>query len=74
MKVATGKVVGGKVVVEGLPLEEGATVTVLTRESGEAFTLTPEDEAELLLAIAESESGEVFSAEEVLRGLPGYKR
>jgi hypothetical protein len=32
MRVTTAKVVEGKVVVEGLPLEEGAVVTVLARE------------------------------------------
>ena len=29
MRIATGKVVGGKVVVEGSPFEEGAQVTVI---------------------------------------------
>jgi hypothetical protein len=37
MRVTTGKVIEGKVVVEGLPLEEGAVVTVLARESDETF-------------------------------------
>ena len=47
MKVATGTVVDGKVVVEGETLAEGATVTVLLREDQEAFELTAEEEAEL---------------------------
>ena len=41
MKIATGKVVGGKVVVDGGPLEEGASVTVLARDGENGFTLSP---------------------------------
>ncbi len=69
MKIATGKVVGGKVVVEGVTLEEGASVTVLARDGLGGFTLTPEEEAELLLSIAEADRGETVSAEEVLAKL-----
>jgi hypothetical protein len=67
MKIATGKVVGGKVVVDGAPLEEGASVTVLAKEGG--FTLSPEEEAELLLSIAEADRGETIPAEELLERL-----
>jgi hypothetical protein len=69
MKIATGKVVGGKVVLEGATFEEGTSVTVLARGEEGAVTLTPEEEAELLLAIAEAERGEMVSAEEVLAKL-----
>ena len=69
MKIATGKVVGGKVVVDGAPLEEGASVTVLARDSESGFTLSPEEEAELLLSIAEADRGETITAEEVLEKL-----
>jgi len=69
MKLATGVVVGGKVVVEGLPLEEGARVTVLAREREESFDLTPDEETELLLSIGEADRSETLSAEEVLEGL-----
>jgi hypothetical protein len=37
MQLATGTVVGGKVVVEGDPLPEGTIVTILARESDETF-------------------------------------
>jgi len=70
MKIATGKVVEGKVVVEGVTLEEGSVVTVLTREAEGTFELTPEEEAELLLSIAEADRGETVSGEEVLESLP----
>jgi len=69
MKMATGKVVGGKVIVEGISLEEGSSVTVLARDNEGGFDLTPEQEAELLLAIAEADRGETVSAEEVLAKL-----
>jgi hypothetical protein len=69
MKIATGKVVEGKVVVEGVTLQEGSSVTVLARDEEGGVTLTPEEEAELLLAIAEADRGETVSAEEVLAKL-----
>ncbi len=69
MKIATGKVVGGQVVFEGVTLEEGATVTVLTKDREGGFTLSPEEEAELLLSIAEADRGETVSAEEVVARL-----
>ena len=43
MKVATGTVVDGKVVVEGEALAEGSTVTVVLRDDEEAFELTSEE-------------------------------
>ncbi len=69
MRVATGKVVGGKVIVDGTPLDEGATVTVLAREAGETFEVSPEQEAELLSAIAEADRGDTVPADEHLRSL-----
>ncbi len=69
MKMAIGKVVGGKVVVEGISLQEGASVTVLSRDDEVGFDLTPEQERELLLSIAEADRGETVSAEEVLTKL-----
>ena len=69
MKVATGTVVDGKVVVEGEPLEEGAKVTVVLRESEEYFDLTPEQEAELLASIDEIERGEYITGDELLERL-----
>jgi hypothetical protein len=69
MKIATGKVVGGKVIVEGAEFEEGSSVTVLARDNESGVTLTPDEEAELLLAVAEADRGELVSAEEVLAKL-----
>lgn len=69
MGIATGTVVAGKVVVEGLDLPEGSTVTVLTQEPADEVSLSAEEEAELLEAIAEVERGETISADELFRRL-----
>ena len=65
MKIATGRVVGGKVVLEGEPLAEGSVVTVVAREDDEAFDVSPEEERALLAAIAQAERGQVVSWEEL---------
>ncbi len=69
MQLATGRVVGGKVVVEGDPLPEGAVVTILAREADETFEVPPELEAELSESIAQAERGEMIPADEVLERL-----
>ena len=69
MRVAGGKVVGGKIVVDDTPLTEGASVTVLVRENDETFQVTPEDEAALLRAIADADRNDLVSAEQVLKDL-----
>lgn len=66
MRVASGKVVAGKVVIEGTPFEEGASVTVIATDDAETFELGPEDEAALLAAIAEADRGEVVDGTEFL--------
>lgn len=65
MKVATGRVVEGKVVLEGEPLPEGSVVTVVARDDEETFEVSPEDEKALLAAIAQAERGEVVSWDEL---------
>jgi hypothetical protein len=69
MRVTTGIVVDGKVVVEGESLAEGSSVTVVLRDDDEAFELTPEEEAELLDSIAQIERGEFVSGEQLLERL-----
>jgi hypothetical protein len=70
MQVATGTVVNGRIVLEGVPLQEGAVVTVVTRGADESFLLTPEQEDELLAAIAEIDRGEFLTLDELLLSLP----
>lgn len=69
MGVVIGTVVAGKVVVDGVELPEGAVVTVLTQEPEQEVRLSPEEEAELLEAIAEVERGDTLSAEELFARL-----
>jgi hypothetical protein len=69
MQLATGIVVGGKVVVEGDPLPEGTVVTILARDADETFEVPPELEAELLESIAQADRGETISADELIERL-----
>jgi len=62
---ATGTVIDGKVVVEGLTLLEGTVVTVLTRDDEEVVRLSSADEAELLDALDEADREEGVSAKEL---------
>ena len=66
MKLVTGKVVGGKIEVEGEPLKEGSTVTVLAQEDDETFELSPQHEAELARRIQEVESGQFVDGDRLL--------
>ena len=69
MKIVSGKVIAGRIVVEGEPLEEGCTVTVIAPERDETFVLDSQAEASLLVAIAEADRGETITGEELLSKL-----
>ena len=66
MQLATGTVVGGKVIVEGETLPEGAVVTILAREADESFEVPVELVAELQESFAQADRGETISAGEML--------
>jgi hypothetical protein len=72
MQVATGTVVDGKIVLEGVPLAEGARVTVVTRGADEGFVLTAAQESALLESLAEIERGQYVSLEELVASLPTH--
>ena len=67
MVITSGRVVAGKIVVDGDPFPEGTTVTVLAREGDESFLLDAAAEAELLESIAESDRGDTVPADDVMR-------
>jgi hypothetical protein len=67
MRVTTGRVVDGRIEVPEESFAEGETVTMLAPEGDETFAVSPEDEAALLAAMAESDRGEVTSLEDFLR-------
>lgn len=71
MQIATGKIVAGKIIVDGLSFREGETVTVLARDVPNAVYLTPEEEAELQEVIAEAERGETLSLDQLRARLEG---
>ena len=65
MKIATGRVVGGKVVLEGESLIEGSVVTVIATEDDETFEVSPDEDRALQAAIAQAERGQVVSWEDL---------
>ena len=69
MRVTRGKVVGGKIVVEGEPLPEGTSVVVGVGDASEGWTLDDESTQELLQAAAEADLEEGISAEQLLAEL-----
>lgn len=70
MLITTGKVLGGIIKLDEKSLPEGAIVTVLAPEGDETFELRPEEEVQLLAAIAEAERGETTDASRVLKQIP----
>lgn len=70
MLITTGKVLGRTIKLDGKILPEGTIVTVLAPEGDETFELRPEEEVQLLAAIAEAERGETTDASKVLKQIP----
>jgi len=69
MRIASGKVVGGKVVLDGAVPEDGVRVTVLVPDDGDTFALTREEKADLLARIEEADRDALLDAADVLDGL-----
>jgi len=59
MQIASGKVVGGRVELDG-ELPEGAAVTVIAREADETFEVDADTEQILLRAIEQCGRGETI--------------
>ena len=72
MKIVTGTVVGGKVVLEGVALPEGTVVTVLAKGSEATVRLPPDLQAELEGALEEADREEGISGDELLEKLRKY--
>lgn len=69
MRVATGRVVDGRVELLEAELPEGASVTVLLSEGDETFEADEATERMLLESIAQCERGETVPFERVLEEL-----
>jgi redox-sensitive bicupin YhaK (pirin superfamily) len=68
VKIATGTVVEGRVVVEGQPFAEGEKVTVVGNDE-ETFTVTAEEKRFLLESMAQADRGELVDMDELLTEL-----
>ena len=66
MRISKGKVLDGQVIVEGDPLNEGSTVTILVSDET-TFRLNAEDEAALLQAIAGADQNDLITGEDVIK-------
>ena len=64
MKVATGTVVKGAIVVDDPEFRDGTDVFILTREREGNVCLSPEELAELEAGIAEADQGEMTPGNE----------
>lgn len=67
MKLATGRVVNGRIEVDWNELPEGSVVGVIVPDDTAGFELSAEEEAELASALAESDRGEAVDAAEVIQ-------
>jgi hypothetical protein len=56
MRIGSGTVVSGQIIVEGEALPDGSIVTALAREADETFELDAAAEEELLISLAAGRS------------------
>ena len=64
MKIATGTVTNGTIVVEGQPFAEGEKVTVVSYEGSGTFRVTPEEKRLLLESLGQADRGEFEDADD----------
>ena len=72
MKIATGTVVKGTIIVDDPEFMDGTDVFILTREREEEVHLSPEELAELEAGIAEADRGEMIPGDEFFARLRRY--
>ena len=72
MKIATGTVVTGTIIVDDPEFKEGTEVFILTREREDEVHLSPEELAELEAGIAEADRGEMIPGDELFASLRRY--
>ncbi len=69
MRVTTGTVVAGQVVLDDVEFIEGTHVVVVSRDEEADVRLSPEELAELEAGIAEADQGDMISGEELFARL-----
>ena len=72
MQVATGKVIDGRIVLEGTSLPEGAMVTVFAANAEATIRLTPTEYAELESALDDADREEGITAKALFEHLRQY--
>ena len=73
MRVASGTVIAGKVVLDDSSFVDGTDVVVISREQEDEVHLSPEELAELEAGIAEADGGETISGDEFFARLRRYE-
>lgn len=73
MKVTRGRVVDGKIVVDGIPLPEGREVAVCFEED-DSPELSPADRSGLLAAMSQLEAEEGITKDELFSRLAARNR
>lgn len=73
MRVTTGTVVAGKVILDDQTLTDGTDVLVVTREPVQTVRLSPEELSELEAGIAEADRGETISGNQFFERLRRYE-
>jgi hypothetical protein len=75
MKVLTGKVINGNIVVEDDSLAEGSIVTIVAPEDdADRLELTADQEEQLRLSLAEADRGDVVDGYAMLEELKNPRR
>ena len=69
MRVTTGTVVAGQVVLDDVEFIDGTQVVVVSRDEETDVRLSPEELAELEAGIAEADRGDMISGEELFARL-----
>jgi hypothetical protein len=69
VKIATGTVTHGTIVVDDESFSEGEKVTIIGHGDHEPFQVSPEEKRLLLESIAQADRGEFVDADELLAEL-----
>ena len=69
MRIATGTVVAGRVVLDDVEFIDGTQVVVVSRDAETDVRLLPDELAELEAGIAEADRGDMISGEELFARL-----
>ena len=72
MRVATGTVVAGQVVLDDAEFIDGTHVVVVSRDREDEVCLSADELAELEAGIAEADRGETISGDELFARLRRY--